>query len=277
MDRLSANFYAAEEPKRFEGKPYIDPETKEEKVSQGGFYVGKANITVGNAYRLEDISVFQMDDGAHTLRFPDFPGVDRDTNQPTRVSFVVPKSHDAYAAMVDVVIAARESERGFAFTQGNYNPQVTIHGNLVNETREDGSIIADGRYTAEIGDVCVVRGISTRPAEYKDGDETKRFVAVDIPNCLDANDKPSTYEKDGETRYNKVFTPLISRWTDKDDQQKSKNYGSLFKRLVLSERKNLREATKEKPGDLNKAVDKAKDRVNDQSRKAPAKEMEMSM
>jgi len=232
MDRLTANFYPAQEPTRFEGKEYSDPETGEQRMSQGGEYVGKAAITIANAFRLNDISVFHMDDGTHSLRFPDFPSIDADTNTPTRVSFIVPKSPEAYAAMVDIVEKARESDQGFAYANGDYNPTVVAHGSLANTVNSEGKVIADGRFSVELGDVCVLRGVSTRPAEYEVNGEKHRFVAVDIPNALDAEDKPSTYEKDGQTLYNKVCTPLISKWTNKEGEPKSKNYGYLFQRLV---------------------------------------------
>jgi len=280
MDRLTANFYPAYEPKRFESHPLLDEdgfmkldEQGNALMSEAGAYVGKANITIANAIRINDISVFAYDSGKMTLNFPEYSsrnGEDR--------SYVIPKSADAYAAMVSVVEAARASEQGFAFTQGTYNPFLKVHGTLVDEP------YADGRFSLEVGDVCTLHGLATRKAEYTVDGETHHFVAVDLPNSIDhATGKASTYEKDGHTRYNKVYEPLISTWTNQEGEKRSKDYGRVVNRLVLKERKQLREATREQSPEqektgLDQQLAQAKNRTGDPNTKqAPSKEMEMSM
>lgn len=249
MERMSANFFPASEP-----TPY-----------DGGVYLGKANITIANAIRLNDISVFMNDAGKLSINFPEYPSGDE------KKSFVIPKSAEAYAAMCAVVQAARESEQGFAFTPGSYNPQLSVRGSLVEEPH------ADGRFGIEVGSVCTLVGVSTRKSEYTAEGQKHKYVAVDLPNVIGPDGRPSTYEKEGKTMYNKAFEPCVSKWTDKEGKAQTKDFGQLLNRLVLTKRKQLREAQKEQPS-LEEKMDKAKERGQSQNKgkESHDKEPEMS-
>lgn len=253
MDRLTANFYPASEP-----KPY-----------EGGVYVGKANITIANAMRLNDISVFLSDAGKLSINFPEYESGGE------KKSFVIPKSKEAYAAMCSVVEKARESEQGFAFTQGTYNPTMTARGGLVNEP------FADGRFGVEVGDICTIVGLTTRKASYTVDNEEKHFVAVDLPNIIGQDGKPSTYEKDGKTMYNKVFEPCVSSWTDTEGHKRSKDFGRTLTGAVLKCRKELleKEASKEQAAPEKKAEPKQRQasKTTKAKKTGKAKEPEMSM
>ena len=269
MERMTANFYPASEPTRFEGHPFTDQEGNQ-KMTEGGIYLGKANITIANALRINDISAFLYDSGKFSISFPEYElGGEKH-------SFVVPQSPEAYAAMCGVVESARESAQGFAFTQGTYNPQMSVRGRLVEEE------FADGRYSVQVGDVCTLRGLSTREAEYTQDGKTRHFISVDLPNIHDpATGKASSYEKDGETHYNKVFEPLVSKWTSQSGEKRSKDYGRVLNHLVLRKRSILRLAEKDRESqlpELDKKVENARGRAEAQKpSSAPMREPEMSM
>ena len=92
MYALKSNFYPAQEPK--------------------AGYIGKADIAIGNAVRLNNISVFKNEqDGTYSIAFAKF-GKDNDR------SYVIPSSKEAFAAMVAVVSKAVEAEKHFAFEKG---------------------------------------------------------------------------------------------------------------------------------------------------------------
>ncbi len=266
MNRLTANFYPAAEPKHYPEKHFLDEDGNQRSLP-AGTYVGKANIMIGNAFRINEISVFlNDDDGKLNLKFKTFPMNDRN------VSFVRPISDEARDAMCSVVDAARNSESGFAFISGTYNPQFqVIKKELVDEP------VADGRFSVQIGDICTVRGICTRPAEYEVNGEKRSFVAVDMPNVIGQDGRPTTYEKDGHTRYNKVFEPRVSTWIDQEGNQRSKNYGKTLAKLIRDERRQLLEASKEHPA-LSQQMDRAKERSKpSNARQAAPRDYEMSM
>ncbi len=286
MDRLSANFYPAENPVPYSGKTTLNPETGEQTLLPSGEYIGKAKITVGNAYRFEDISVFRQENGNISLNFPDYPAIDSTTGNSFRVDYVRPLSPEAWEAAINVVEDAIRSESGFAFTPGSFKPELKIVKEGLEDTRTaDGNkVIADARFNIEIGDMFLLRSVTTRPVEHEyeaEGGkmETNRFIAVDIPNALDKNDRPSQYTKDGHTRYNKVMVPLISTWTTDDGKKHSFNHRKNFNITVLTARKKLIEAEKTKTGSLDKALDNAKKTNGKKSKqkKAPEREPEMSM
>lgn len=84
MKKLTANFFPAEEQKNG--------------------YIGKANITIANAIRLNGISVFMPEAGGIHISFPEFGEGEN------RASYVIPKSKEAYEAMLDVVAKAVANE-----------------------------------------------------------------------------------------------------------------------------------------------------------------------
>lgn len=236
MYRMSANFYPARNPKNG--------------------YVGKANLTIGNGIRLNDISVFEKDDAVN-LAFPSYRDKDGEEH-----SYIIPASKDAYAAMLEVIMCARTLENHFAYTKGEVNPELSVVGRL--STNQ----YADGYYALRVKDCCTLPGISTRQVEIDREGKTKKFVSVDLPELVDSNGKATHYtDGDGKEQYNTVFNGLIDKWTDKDGKEQEKNFSTLITRMVLSCRK--REL--EKKPSLNEKVKAA------ESKKAsiPGKDAEM--
>lgn len=198
MKKLTANFYPAKEQKNG--------------------YIGKADITIGNAIRLNGISVFQSpQDGNFSISFPEFGD---------GASYVVPKSAEAYAAMLDVVATAVDNDKHFGYNQGDYGVHLDANGKMVQEP------YADGRFSIDVDDICVLYGITTRAVEYEKDGKTRSFTAVDLPTI-------GSYEKDGETQYQTAFEGRISSWKDKEGKEQSIDYGQRLSGLVRAERKAL--------------------------------------
>lgn len=196
MKKMTANFRPAQEPKNG--------------------YIGKADITIANAIRLNGISVFRDEDNNINLNFPGFGD---------GASYVVPKSKEAYADMREVVAMAVDSDNHFGYNKGDYGIHLDVTGKLVEEP------YADGRFSVDVADVCVLYGITTNKVEYERDGEHRSFVAVDLPSI-------GSYEKDGERQYQTAFEGRISSWT-RDGVDYKKDYGQLMHGLVIAERKAL--------------------------------------
>ena len=192
-------------------------------AEQKNGHIGYADITVADAIRLNGISVFVKDDGNLNLAFPSFEGKDG-----TQHSYVIPANKDAYADMVQVVTdAVADQDHHFGHATGKYGPYLSVKGHLVDEP------YADARFSVEVENFCTLTGISTRVAQLKEQDGS--FIAVDLPT-----QRP--YEnKEGELVYPPAFEGLVSKYETQDHEKKSKDYGTLMRNLILTERKNLLE------------------------------------
>lgn len=220
MKKMTANFYPAAEY-----KPCGDE----------SLYLGKADLTIANAIRINSISVF-LNKGEYNISFPEFG---------EGASYVVPHSKEAYAAMRDVVAMAVASEKHFGYNTGEYGIHLDVSGKLVQEP------YADGRFSASIADLCTLYGITTRPVEYERADgRPGSFIAVDMPTIY-------SYEKDGEKQYQTAYEGRISAWTDQAGKEQSINYGQLLEGKVRSERKSL---IKERKPTLDAQMQGAEDR-----------------
>lgn len=198
MKKMTANFYPAQEEKNG--------------------HIGWADITIASAIRLNGISVFRnKENGTLNINFPEFGDGG---------SYVVPKSKEAYAEMLEVVAMAVESEKHFGYNKGEYRIRLEVQGKAVNEP------YADGRFSVDVGDVCTLYGITTRPVEYEKDGQHRSFVAINLPNI-------GKYEKDGETQYRHAFEGRTAAWTDKEGKDRTRDYGQLLNGLVFSERKEL--------------------------------------
>lgn len=235
MKKLTANFYPAKE-----NTP----------CANGAEYLGKADITIANAIRLNGISVFRDAEKNVNINFPEFG---------EGGSYVVPKSKEAYAAMRDVVAMAIDSDKHFGYNKGDYGMRLEISGKLVDEP------YADGRFSVDVSNVCTLYGITTQNVEYAKDGKDKSFVAVNMPTI-------GSYEKDGETQYQTAFEGRISAWKDKEGVEHSRNYGQLMNGLVLGERKAL---IKDRKPSLDNQVKDAESRKGpqpDKTQDAPEKE-----
>lgn len=211
MYALKANFYPAQEQKNG--------------------YMGKADITVANGVHLNNISVFARD-GGYGLSFAKFGKEDNER------SYIIPASKEAYAAMVAVVENAIHSEGHFGYTKGDLGIHMEVHGAKVDEP------YADGRFTIEVGDFCILNGVSTRVVPFEKDGKDASFVSVDLPVVTDAEGKAQRYTgKDGKEQVNHQFEFLKSTWTDKDGEKQSVDYDRILTGKVLAKRKELMEPT----------------------------------
>lgn len=203
MYDLKSTFYPASEPKNG--------------------YIGKADITIANAVRVNNISVFAKD-GGYAIKFADYG----ENN-----SYVVPKSKDAYSAMLGVVEKAVHAEGHFGYEKGEYGVKFVARGAKVDEK------YADGRYSVEIGELCTLNGITTRWVEGEKDGKAYGFVSVDMPAVRDAEGKVHLYEKDGKNVASLEFQGLVSKWTDKEGKKVSLDYGVKLADAVKKVRKEL--------------------------------------
>ena len=198
MYNLKANFFPAHEPKNG--------------------YIGVANLTIGNAIRINGIAVFDNhDNGGHHIQFPGYGEGDK------AGSYVIPSSKEAYAAMLDVVEKAIGNENHFGWSAGEMNPRMSVSGIAVEEP------LADGRFSIDIQDLCSLRGVTTREVNYTEAGNVKSFVSVDMPSL------PPYTNRENKTVYPNVFEGLVSKY-EKDGHPKEKDFGQLIRDLVLSER-----------------------------------------
>lgn len=234
MYALKANFYPAQEPK--------------------GGYIGKADITIANAVRLNNISVFDDGAGNRSISFAKF-GKDNER------SYVIPSSKDAYAAMLAIIGKAIDSEKHFATEKGDFGVKLEVNGAKVNET------YADGRFTVAVGDFCTLNGISTRVASYTKDGEQKSFVAVDIPAVRDEEGKVKQYtDKDGDQHVNLQFECLKDKYKNKKGEEKVADYKTLMNNLIRKCRKDFDKS-------LDASIDEAKaQQASSNDKSAPVKE-----
>lgn len=226
MYELKANFYPASEKKMG--------------------YIGKADITIGNAVKINNISVFDKADGSGiNLGFAEYG----ENN-----SYVVPKSKEAYAAMRDVVAKAVESDKHFGFEKGSYGVKFEARGTKVDEK------YADGRYSVEVGDLCTLNGITSHWVEFEKDGQKRGFVSVDMPAVRNADGKVRMYTNaDNKEVASLEFQGIVSTWTDKAGKEQSLDYGVKLADAVKKVRKELMpELYAEKKTSLNEQVNDAK-------------------
>lgn len=207
MYAMKANFYPA----------------KEQKAG----YLGKATIVVANGIQINNISVFDREDGTRGISFAEYGPDDK------RRSYVVPASKEAYAAMNDVVSRAVDAENHFAFSKGDYRLKMKATGKLVDEP------YADGRFSVALEGLCTLNGITTRVVEYEKGGEKRKFTAVEMPAVRNAEGKVSTYaDKDGNKHANVQFQGVVNTWSDDKGDHKH-DYSEDLRIAVFSKRKEL--------------------------------------
>lgn len=220
---MRANFYPVQEPKN-------------------GF-IGRADLFISNIIRIKGISVFENENApGHHISFP---GWDNDH------SFVVPKSKEAFAQMLNVIEKAVASEKHFAFENGKMKAQLSVEGKAVNEP------YADGRYSLHVGDICTIHGITTQPVNGEKDGKDFSFISVRVPSL-------PPYEKNGEKVYPPVFQGLKSSY-EVNGQQKETDFGQMIQAMVLSERKKILA----KPPLENQMKDAAEKSTNAAPDKAP--------
>lgn len=229
--KMNANFRPAAEPKNG--------------------HIGFADVTIADAIRIYDISVFEKEGGGYNIDFPYY------TKGDERRHFVIPHSPEANAQFVDVIgKAVNDPEHHFGWTIGKQDPYLTVSGKAVQEK------FCDARFNVDVGDLCTLKGIRTSEVKYtKKSGEPGIFIPVDFP-------ARAPYEKDGDSVYPPVFEALQKGkvYNKETKQEEHKDFQALLKNLVRGERAKVLGI--EKKTSLN-------DKINDASQKtasAPAKD-----
>ncbi len=190
-------------------------------------YLGKATIIVADAIDLKGVSVFRSKDDAINIRFPQFEV----GTEGRKLSYVTYSTDEVYAAMCSVVAQAMENENHFAFQPGTYlknqpGERLEVHGKPVQEQ------YADARFTVDVAGMVTLHGLSTNRQSYEKDGKQGQYTLVKLPTI-------STYEVDGEKRYQKAFEGRIRTGTLEDGTEYSIDYGDLLQGLILAERKNV--------------------------------------
>ena len=238
MKKLSANFYPAREEKNG--------------------YLGKADITIADAIRLNGISVFRNKDDSIGIRFPDYT-----LSNGENLSYVTPKSPEAYAALCSVVAKAMENEKHFGFITGTYlrnqpGEGIEVHGKAVQEP------YADARFNVDIADMVSLHGIRTYRQSFEKNGRSGQFTAVKMPVIN------SWETAEGEKRYQTAFEGRFRAAIDREGKEYTTDYADLLNGLILAERKVVLNLDR-KPG-LN---DQVKAAEAQKSTSAPQKQPEM--
>lgn len=222
-------------------------------------YIGKANITIADGLTINNISVFQKEDGGRTLSFAEFGPEDR------RRSYVVPANKDVYAEMLAVVSMAVDDPNHFGHVTGDQFGKVNLE--VVSGVRVE-QPYADGFYSVKFGDLLTLNGIATRMGPGRDG---KPHPYVDMPVVRGADGKVSMYvDQDGKNRANLQFEMKKHEWTDKDGNKHEFNYPQDMRIAVYTKRKELSQPSLDEK--INGA--KAQAENGEKTAEAPVKDME---
>lgn len=222
-------------------------------------YIGKADITIADGLKINNISVFQKEDGTRSLSFAEFGREDN------KRSYVVPASKEIYAEMLNVISMAVDDPNHFGHVTGDQFGRIKLEvvgGARVNEP------YADGRYSVKFGDLVTLNGIVSRMGP---GRDDKQHPYVDMPAVRNADGKISMYEvQGGKKRANLQFEMKKHEWTDKDGNKHEFNYPQDMRIAVLAKRKELNTPS------LDDQIGGAKEKADntEKTAEAPAKDME---
>lgn len=229
--RMTANFYASQEPKNG--------------------YIGKADLTFDDKIRVNGISVFKKDED-YSIAFPGYTvKAENARNGEEHMSYVLPDSKEAYADMLQTIkMAVEDPEHHFGHIKGDHLPELKVSGKAVEES------LADGRYSLIIKGLCTLTGITSMHVKDDNGHD---FIAVNAPTI-------GSYEHEGEKRYNRAFEGLTVEW-EKDGKKEKRDYGLLIRNMVRGERKEIlgiEKKSHEQPNpSINNMISQAEKKANE--------------
>lgn len=231
MYELKANFYPATEPKNG--------------------YIGRAKLVVADSIEINDISVFQKEDG-YNIQFAEY-GDDR--------NYVVPADKEAYAAMLGAVEKAVGADNHFAAVPGkkalrmkdyqDKKKELVVKGHSVDEK------YADARYSLEIVGLCTLYGVTSK---YVQNEEKKGgFIGVDMPVSRDADGNVRMYtDKNGKEKASLVFRGISHKTKDSEGKDVTMNYADKIRDAVRDEHNSIRKKSlAEKIGEAQEKGDAA--------------------
>lgn len=169
-----------------------------------------ADVTIGNAITLRGIKLISGEKGdfvAMPSRKYQKDGEDKYKD------IFYPKSEEARATLLDTFQKAYESEDGYAYSNGDLNPEFSV----IVYPMENGSSSLVAWATLSVGDEFIVNNI-----------------AINKTTNLTVNFPSTKYEKDGKTKYSELVAPKKAEWTDNDGKACSKDYRKIISGLVIN-------------------------------------------
>lgn len=200
-----------------------------------------ADVTIGNAVTLRNIRLVEGEKG----EFVAMPSRKYEKDGEIKYSDIFyPKSEEVRGALLNTLMEAYTSDKGYAYFNGEVNPELTVTVSPV--TNSETSLKAWA--TLGIDDDWVIRNIAVN--------ETDKGLVVNFPS--------QKYEKAGETKYNALVAPENVKWKNKESGEDcSKDYGKVIAGLIINAYKptltqqiDSAENVKESPADQDRNVPK---------------------
>ncbi len=169
-----------------------------------------ADVTIGNAVTLRGIKLIEGENDdfvAMPSRKYEKKGEDN------YIDIFYPKSDEARVALLETFQNAYESENGYAYTNGDLNPEFSVR---VSPVENNSKLVAWA--SLNIGDDFVIRNIAIN--------KTPKGLMVNFPAVK--------YDKDGETKYSDIVVPKKAEWTDRDGNACSKDYNKIISGLIIN-------------------------------------------
>ena len=176
-------------------------------------YLGRVDLTVGDAVRIRGIAVFAKGKSAELLlRFPSF-------GEPPQ-SHIYPANKDAYFLMLRLAKAAVANHSyHYSHIPGDLDPDLSIQGQLA----EKGP--PRGLFSLSIDGFCMLNGITTS-ADPSSGKE-ERDIAVQFPNL------PSFQDENGQLKSFPIFQGLVAAvYDDSGEKLYDRDYDAYIRKMV---------------------------------------------
>lgn len=169
-----------------------------------------ADVTIGNAVTLRGIKLIESEKGDFVAMPSRKYEKDGEDNY---IDIFFPKSNEARAALLETFQMAYESKDGYAYTNGDLNPEFSVRVSPV----ENNSKLAAWA-SLNIDDDFVIRNIAIN--------KTSKGLMVNFPAVK--------YEKDGEIKYSDLVAPKKAEWTNMDGTDCSKDYKKIINGLIIN-------------------------------------------
>lgn len=176
-----------------------------------------ADVTIGNAITLRGIKLINGKN-SDFVAMPSVKGKDKDGQDKYFDKFYA-KSDEVRAVLLDTFQRAYDSEDGYAYSNGDYNPEFTVK---VSPIQSEKNLNLKAWATLNVGDEWIVKNISVN--------ETQKGFMVNFPAVKGK-------DKEGNDKYYDIVNPTVSKWQDKDGNEHTKDYRKIICGLIINEYK----------------------------------------
>lgn len=195
-----------------------------------------ADVTIGNAITLKSIKLIESEKGI-LVGMPSAKGKDKDGNDKYFDKFYA-KSEEARAALLDTFQKAYDSTDGYAYANGDINPEFNVLVSPVPTERIYDKHGLKAWVTLAVGDDFIVKNIAIN--------ETSKGLMVNFPAV-------KGQDKDGNDKFYDIVKPEVSKWKDKDGTEHSKDYGKIIRGLIINAYKELKPSLSEQIDNAEKS------------------------